>query len=82
MELKPCPHCGSQPSITLFAKENRMNAYEYFIKENWMCALNIAHAQERNAKAEEIENLERKMGYFDEAVEALKKMEQMKDDLK
>ncbi|MBO5715565.1 MAG: hypothetical protein J6S23_04125 [Clostridia bacterium] len=59
-----------------------MNAYEYFIKEKWKCALNIAHAQERNAKAEEIENLERKMGYFDEAVEALKKMEEMKDDLR
>lgn len=60
----------------------RMNAYEYFIKQKWKCALNIAHAQERNAKAEEIENLERKMGYFDEAVEALKKMEEMRDDLR
>ena len=59
-----------------------MNAYEYFIKEKWKCALNIAHAQERNAKAEEIENLERKMGYFDEAVEALKREEGLQDDLK
>jgi hypothetical protein len=59
-----------------------MNAYEYFTHEKWKCALNLQRAEERNAKAEEIENLERKMGYFDEAVEALKKMEEMKDDLK
>ena len=59
-----------------------MNAYEYFIKQKWKCALNIAHAAERNATAEEIENLEKKLGYFEEAVEALKKMEEMKDDLR
>ena len=59
-----------------------MNAYEYFIHEKWKCALNLQRAEERNAKAEEIEGIKRKIGYFDAAVMALETTMKMKDDLR
>ena len=59
-----------------------MNAYEYFKNLREKHERNLNRAIAREAPKEDIKNLERKVGFFDEAVEALKKMEEMKDDLK
>ena len=59
-----------------------MNAYEYFKNLREKHERNLHRAIAREAPKEDIKNLERKVGFFDEAVEALKKMEEMKDDLK
>ena len=59
-----------------------MNAYEYFknLREKHERNLNLAIARE--APKEDIKNLTRKVEFFNTALEALKKMEEMKDDLK
>ena len=59
-----------------------MNAYEYFIHEKWKCALNLQRAEERNAKAEEIEGIKRKIDFFQAAIDSLFITMNMKEDLK
>lgn len=59
-----------------------MNAYEYFINQRERHERNLNVAIAREAPAEDIKNLTRKVEFYDEAIEALGTAQKMKDDLK
>lgn len=59
-----------------------MNAYEYFVKQREKSERSREAAIARQAPEEDIKNLERKVGFFDEAIEALGMMKKTTDDLK
>lgn len=59
-----------------------MNAYEYFKNLREHHERNLNRAIAREAPKEDIKNLERKVGFFDEAIEALGMMKKTTDDLK
>lgn len=50
-----------------------MTALEYMEKQLKKCKLNYTRAQERNAPIEDLNNLIKKIGYYGEAVDALRK---------
>lgn len=59
-----------------------MNACEYFEMQLEGHRQNLERAEKRNATAIERANIQLKIRFYTEAVEALKKMEEMRDDLK
>ena len=59
-----------------------MNAYEYFVKQREKSERNRDMAIARQAPEEDIKNLERKVEFYGEAIEALGTIRKTTDDLK
>ena len=51
-----------------------MTALEYMEKQVQKCRLNHIHAVDHNAPHEQLEHIRAKIGYYEAAVEALKKV--------